>query len=194
MNSTKARVRASFKPTRSAVFSLGSLALCTALFTYGVFLLSENSLIAGFVAITPSTIGGWLSYKLALMSQKDQDLDSAHPLTLTASPSGEFQLQADPRTPTEVLLEGFEAAIRIIRARKPLPEADGTVSPEGDPELDGKPEADAIVEMINEQVSAALEKFETVVSAAQPKEEEVQQLRDVPPPSDLPPTAQEPKT
>ena len=152
MSNWSANVRANFNPTRSSVFALGSLLLSVIVLLAGAYLISKQSYNAGLLLVVPALLGCTSSYLLGYSSRRDQDLDSAHPLSVVGADDGSYSISADPRTDKELLLETIAAVACVMKDRKPLPEPDGLVGERGIGDGSKKDQAIQLAHRINEQI------------------------------------------
>lgn len=167
MDNVKATVTASLKPSRSGVFTFGSLLFSGVVMVIGALLISKELYFAGLLLFVPSLIAGIASYNLGFKSRRDQDLISAHPIQIYGGGDGSFSISTDPRTDREILLDVLAAAALITKNRKPLPEPTGMVDKNGVGDESKKLEALQITNRINRELEDELIAFENAVTARQ---------------------------
>lgn len=161
-------ITAEFKPSKSGIFTLGSLVISAMLMVLGSWFISTNQMLSGLLLFIPGISAGVMSYIHGFKSRKDQDLESGHPIKIVAGKEG-YELSADPRTNNELLLNLIAVTAEIMSYRKPLPEASGIVNKGGT--IDSSPlkkeEANCYVNEVNRECKEDLSAFEKAINTEQ---------------------------
>jgi len=166
------KIHAEFKPSKSGVFTLGSLIVALVLILIGVWYIADEKYIAGFLLFMPGLFAGAASYVLGFKTNKNQDLDSGFPIHISARKDS-YELSADPRTNEDLLLRVIAASADVMRNRKPLPEANGMVSADGSGDASRKDEANQIIKKNNLALEDEYMQLENVFTQKQKIEKEV---------------------
>lgn len=163
MSEYKAKLTARLNPSNSAVFTLGSLIVSSALCALGAYFIYLKSWAGGCPLIVAGMLGMIASFFLGFKSQKDQDLAQARPLEMRYQADGTFELSADPRTDRQIMLDVVAASADMLRARRPLPDPSGKIDSNGNIEKEKAVDALSEVSLINKEIEEDLIKLRSTI-------------------------------
>ncbi|PHR65560.1 hypothetical protein [Alcanivorax sp.] len=136
-----------------------------------LIVISGISLIVAFVFLWYQPTKSWIGFIFCIIfgatgsflwwhSHRNSEFDSGTPTTITDGKSG-LSVTADPRLiDNKNAAEMLASLITTIAYRKPLPEPDGLVDSNGNPDPSQKNKAEDIVHQANQQAEHAAKQFQ----------------------------------